>query len=134
MAIAKKRRSTRPDEIELDCDETVQENDFVYIDANDNVVKKALSNSLLTMPAIGKVIKKKEASKCIIVRFDVEDIDVGDEVISPNQPYFISDTDAGKLRVGPPTDPDTVMQMVARGILNNKRLVSVQDNNLVIRS
>lgn len=130
MAEARRRRASS-DTFEIECDPLVELGDYVYLDSNDKVVKKALANSLVTMPAIGRVVKKKSPTLCVVSDSLVEAID---DPVVPNGNYFISDTEAGKLRYGPPTDPDTVLQLVAKGISDEALLVKVQFNNIVVRS
>ena len=114
----------------LPCDATVDVGDYVYIRA-DGVLDKALADDISTMPAIGKVVSKPNATTCV---FKDKLIDEDYSGVTPKQEFFISSTVAGSIQDFPPEDPSEVSQMIGFGVDTEKIYIDIDPTNVVVRS
>ena len=123
-AIARKLQT--PSSYEVDCSEEVNEGDLIYIDS-DGVAKLAQANSIDTMPAIAFVIKKY-SSKCL-----VSNTGILNDSSNPSTIYFVSETNAGKFQESPPSNNNTVIQIVGRGLTLNQKFIEIDPTNAIVR-
>jgi hypothetical protein len=111
------------------CDPSVEVGDYVYI-RHDSVLDKAKSDSISTMPAIGKVILIKNGEAVI----DNKLVDKDYTSIVPRESFFISSSNAGELQNFAPVSPNYISQLVGYGLSTEKILINIDPTNLVIRS
>jgi hypothetical protein len=117
-------------QFKLPCDGSVEVGDYVYI-RPDGVLDRAQSNSLDTMPAIGKVLKKPTSSECIITDKLIDEDYTG---IIPRQEFFISSSLAGDIQTSPPVSSNYVAQLIGYGFSSEKIWIDIDPTNLIVRS
>lgn len=117
-------------QFKLPCNGNVEVGDYVYI-RPDGVLDKAQSNSLSTMPAIGKVTKKPTSTECIITDKLIDEDYTG---VIPRDNFFISSIEAGELQTDTPVSASYVIQQVGYGLSSDKIWVDIDPTNIVIRS
>lgn len=116
-------------ERELDCEPTVEPEDYVFINS-DGKAEKANSSSINTMPCIGRVVRVA-GDKCYIKKDFIED---SYSDVIPRAFFFISNTASGQIMDEPPTDPSSVIQQVGVGLGNDKIMIDIDPSNIVVRS
>lgn len=114
----------------FDCDAGVGEFDLVYVSST-GVLKKAQSDDLATMPAIGWVSKKISDTKCQLSRDLLVDDLTG---VVNKKSYYVSEDVAGAVQDTEPVATGAVMQKVGTGIGTTKIYGQVDATNYVIRN
>lgn len=116
-------------ERELDREENVEIEDYVYINS-DGKAEKADASSINTMPCIGRVVRVF-GDKCVVKRDFIEDAYEG---VEPRSVFFISATSPGEITDEAPTEPASVIQNVGMGINRNRILINIDPTDIIIRS
>lgn len=114
----------------IDCESWVEVGDYVYINES-NVADLADASSENTMPCIGYVVKKPEATKAVISSFYIEN-DL-EEIVNRHY-YHISDSVAGAIQEDAPVGKGTVSQVVAHGIGTTSIFINIDPDSAVINS
>lgn len=99
-------------DLEVDCSSDTIVGDAVYVSGND-LVAPAKADSLMTMPALGIVVRKTSSTHCFVRRLAETTVFSG---LTPGASYRISELIAGSITSDAPPAPGILPVFVYQSI------------------